>query len=45
VPAAPLGIGPNSEIQGEAITWFPNGLGYYTASERTNQQLHAVRCQ
>jgi hypothetical protein len=45
VPAAPLGIGPNNEIQGEAITWFPDGLGYYTASERTNQQLHAVRCQ
>lgn len=45
VPAAPLGIGPNNEIQGEAITWFPDGLGYYTASERSNQQLHAVRCQ
>lgn len=45
VPAAPLGLGPNNEIQGEAIAWFPNGLGYYTASERSNQQLHAVRCQ
>lgn len=45
VPVPPLGLGPNNEIQGEAIAWFPDGLGYYTASERTNQQLHAVRCQ
>lgn len=45
VPFPPLGLGPSNELQGEAITWAPDGRGYYTVGERAGQQIHFVGCQ
>ncbi len=44
VPAPPVGLGPSDENAGEAISWSPDGRGYFTASEGANQQLHFVGC-
>lgn len=36
------------EVQGEAVTWHPNGRGYFTASEKVGSSvpsLNAVTCQ
>ncbi len=45
VPFPPIGLGPSNELQGEAITWAPDGRGYYTVGERAGQQIHFVGCQ
>ena len=42
--AAPVSVPVASEPQGEAVTWSPDGRGYYTASEGAAQPLSKVRC-
>jgi len=44
--AAPIEV-PSAvdEPQGEAIAWGPDGQTYFTASEKSGQSLHRVRCQ
>jgi hypothetical protein len=42
---APVAVPVGNEVQGEAVSYRPDGRGYYTTSEGAGPPLHRVTCR